>query len=161
MHSTYLYATWGFGALLERVKLLVLVPGRVPGVFWCWARQYFCPPPPASSVSLNGAHNLNCSTKIHWDQVVLKELWAHSGDFQTAVLLVVFWIPQKLRLPDHTESRVNQCTHLLNSALLKLGERWQTLLSRELVCFAEAQHAEYSISVFFRADNTQRLLTWK
>lgn len=87
MHLEYLYATGGFGASLERVKLLVLFPGRVSRDFWCRASQYFCPPPPASNVSLNGAHNPNCSTKIHSDQVVLKGLWAHSGDFQTAVLL--------------------------------------------------------------------------
>lgn len=142
MHLEYLYATGGFGALLERVKLLVLFPGRVSGDSWCCARQYFCPPPPASNVSLNGAHNPNCSTKIHSDQVVLKGFWAYSGDFQTAVLLAVFRIPQKLHPPDHTVWRVNQCAHLLNWALLKLGGRWQTLLSRELVCFAEAQHAE-------------------
>lgn len=161
MHLEYLYATGGFGALLERVELLVVFPGRVSGDFWSCARQYFCPPPPVSNVTLNGAHNPNCSTEIHSDQLVLKELWAHSGDFQTAVLTAVFRIPQKLHPPDHTVWRVNQCAHLLNWANLKLGGRWQTPFSREPVCFAEAQYAEQSISVFFRANNTQRLLTWK
>jgi len=102
MHLEYLCATGGFGALLERVELLVVFPGRVSGDFWSCTRQYFCPPPPVSNVTLNGAHNPNCSTKIHSDQLVLKELWAHSGDFQTAVLTAVFRTPQKLHPPDHT-----------------------------------------------------------
>lgn len=58
-------------------------------------RQYFYPPLPASSVFLNSAHNPNCSTKIHSDQIVLKQLRVNSGDVQTAVSLAVFQISPK------------------------------------------------------------------